>query len=272
MDRHTPAPRTSLVECASCGLQYFVPAIPGDEGFYEELMRSVPYQPQRWEFAAVESRLRPEESVVDLGCGDGAFIRRLRGRAGRVVGVDHNGEATARMAAEGLETYTGDPASFAALAAGSFDVACGFQILEHMRDVALLVGPMRDLLGPHGRIFISVPDRDRALRDDAAPFDCPPHHISRWAPDQLQRLAEEHDLELVDVTREPIDRSVAAVMALAPIEDRIGELPKLLRRPALSFLRRTLFSRRRHERLKSAGEFARRGLYGHTMLAEFAAR
>src|SRR5215204_6147200 len=75
--RHTPAPETALRECRECGLRYFTPSMAGDQEFYERLMASKGYVEDRWEFERVSEMLRPDDAVIDIGCGTGAFLLRI---------------------------------------------------------------------------------------------------------------------------------------------------------------------------------------------------
>lgn len=168
--RHTPAAAVTLLRCAECGLDYFFPAVPGDAGFYAELMNAVPYEENRWEFSVVSQLVDGSESLVDFGSGKGAFLRQLGARAGRAVGVDYNGEAIEAMTAAGLEAHGADFDSFAAEEGRAFDVACAFQLIEHLDDVEALMRPMIQCTKPGGRLFVSLPNRDRY---GASPADPP---------------------------------------------------------------------------------------------------
>src|SRR3954469_25471357 len=75
--RHTPAPSTALRRCQECGLQSFIPALPGDGDFYETLSKAAYYEDDRWEFGVVAQRLRGDEAVVDVGCGRGGFLGQI---------------------------------------------------------------------------------------------------------------------------------------------------------------------------------------------------
>src|SRR3989338_4108258 len=81
-------------ECRTCGLGYFTPALIGDAAFYEKLSRENAwyYEENKWEFTEAMSRLNAHphaQSVLEIGCGSGAFLKKVQQRY-RVTGVEIN--------------------------------------------------------------------------------------------------------------------------------------------------------------------------------------
>jgi SAM-dependent methyltransferase len=251
--RLQPAESTDVVRCSSCGLTYFVPAIPGDATFYEELARAMPYHDRRWEFGLVVRSLRPADQVVDLGCGDGAFVRAIASRVGRAVGVDHNSDAIDRLRADGLEAYAEPFGAFAERNVGAFDVACSFHTLEHLRAVDDLMRPAVACVRGGGRLFVSVPNANRLRVDDFEPLDHPPHHVSRWRSADLEALCDRYPLELIAIRFEEPGYHVARAWA----RERGGASARLALGPV------------RYLAMRSTHRLTGRGAYGHSMLAEF---
>ena len=65
-------------------------------------------------------------------------------------------------------------------------------------------GASRRAMPPSGgRLLLSVPNRERTWRDEGEPMDRPPHHVTRWGPEQLTRLAERTGLAVQEVRFEP---------------------------------------------------------------------
>jgi SAM-dependent methyltransferase len=269
VESHTPRATTSLVECASCELQYFSPSVPGSADFYEQLTRSAYYEDERWEFGVVAGLVAPGQDVVDVGCGRGAFLELAAGHARRAVGVDHNPSAVDHLRSLGIEAHALDFADFAASEREAFDVVCGFQILEHLPSVDALIEPALECLRPGGRIFVSVPHRERYVRSELEPFDCPPHHISRWHPDQFARLAERHGLVLETVRYEQPDLDTVRLAHRRRFEERWA--PRIGARAAGTGARalgRLRVGERRHRRAVARSRYSTDGLYAHTVLAE----
>jgi SAM-dependent methyltransferase len=269
VERHTPAPATELRECSSCGLRYFAPSRPGDADFYAAIGASGYYEPDRWEFGVVRASVAASDDVLDIGCGQGDFLRSIKDRPGRTVGVDHNPLAIERLQSLGIEGYAADLAQLANVESESFDVVCAFQILEHVPSADTLVRSALALLRPGGRLLISVPNRDRYMREGLEPLDHPPHHLSRWSERQFTALARRYGLELTGVSFEEPDFAAAEIYWFEGMRRRVGRLlgaraGMLAARAA----RRYWISPARYEHAAAARHFTSRGICGHTLLAE----
>ena len=256
--------------CTSCGLQFFNPEFAGNTVFYRQLMASVPYEPSRWEFGQVARELKASDSVVDFGCGEGAYLRMMQPLVCRAIGVDHNRDAIERLRQAGVEAEVASFSRFAAEHPGDFDVACAFQTLEHLADIDEFMRAIIRCVRPGGRIFLSVPNRGRFVRDNNEPLDCPPHHVSRWAGAQLLFLADRFGLDLVKVRFEQPDLSHIKLLHEQRIERWIG---RLLGRPVPHLVSRAyvklMVGPVRYTSLARYSLYSSRGIYGHTMLAQF---
>jgi SAM-dependent methyltransferase len=243
---HTAGAAATLRLCDSCGLEFFTPKVPGGAAFYDELMATVDYVPTRWAFDAVLRRLDRIESLIDIGCGSGFFLRRVQ--AARRVGVDPNPAVRSVLTAHGIEVQE-QLSVLARREPASFDVACAFEVLEHLDDIETVIEPMREALKPEGRLFVSVPNAERAKALGVEPLDLPPHHISRWRASHAGVIARRFDLELVRIDREPRLWARAAGTA-----------------PPLSSAVATLAGERM---VRMAGAMLRPGEVGHSLLFEF---
>jgi SAM-dependent methyltransferase len=261
-----PSPTATLVRCTSCGLERFEPLLPGGPGFYAELMAAIPYAEERWDLSMTRRAIGPGDDVVDLGCGEGRFLAALGERSGRTVGVDHHEPAIRKIVSRGGEGYACSFEEFARREVAAFDVATSFHTLEHLADPLSVVRSAARCLRPGGRMFISTPNRQRAWREEGEPLDRPPHHVTRWAPDQLVRLADGIDLSVVEVHLEPLDVSVVRAARarswraqLPGGGGRVGDL-------AMRVLARMLIRPGAHMRAVARGTYA--SLHGHSMLVE----
>jgi SAM-dependent methyltransferase len=163
----------------------------------------------------------------------------------------------------GIEGFSDSFADFAEAHHAAFDVVCSFQVAEHLARVRQLLEPMLRAVRPGGRMFIAVPNELRSGRQPLEPFDWPPHHLSRWRPDHFRTLAESFGMELLAVDFEPPTYPLVGDIVRRPVEDRVGN------RVVPALWRRIVVGPRRYRWAVRHGLFQRRGIYGHTMLAEF---
>jgi 2-polyprenyl-3-methyl-5-hydroxy-6-metoxy-1,4-benzoquinol methylase len=100
------------------------------------------------------------QSVCDLGCGNGAFGRRLAGLGHEVVGVDsstsgiHNALAAVSGAKFLLRSiYDEIPGEMR----GRFDVVVSMEVVEHLLLPRELIRRARELLRVGGRLILTTP-------------------------------------------------------------------------------------------------------------------
>ncbi len=265
-----PTDTTQLVRCRTCGLEWFDPLVPGGSEFYRELMSAMPYNPGRWEFDVAAGRISPDQAVVDLGCGEGAFLRLLGKRPGRRVGIDINGPAIDHLVSTGIEAYVADFTGLRPNELGEFDVITAFHLLEHVYDPLAVVLAGKSCLRPDGRMLLSVPNRDRSHRSGREPLDCPPHHVTRWSVAQLHELAERAGLRVRHIDFEPPDLSVARELVRNEADPLLRWLPLGARRQARRAWGRLAMSPRGYVRRTREAGFAKRGIFGHAVLVELA--
>lgn len=203
--RNTPAASTSLVECRSCGLEYFIPVAPGDATFYEALDEGAAYyHEKRWDMEVVAEAIPTGATVLDVGCGRGAFLDMVRHRTQRAVGVDQNRDAVATLQRQGREAIVGDIFEVAATEPHAFDVVTALHVVEHLPHVGRFIDAAVTCLRPAGSLVVVVPNREHYALNDFEPLDCPPHHVSRWAQRQFEEIAGRHELDLCGIRLEPL--------------------------------------------------------------------
>lgn len=97
--------------------------------------------------------------ILDIGCGVGAFVRRLREFSPQVYGFDIDRESVTTAAAEGLPNLALAVGEFLPYPDGSFDVIFLHEVLEHVDDDVATLKEARRVLAPGGRVVIFVPNR-----------------------------------------------------------------------------------------------------------------
>jgi 2-polyprenyl-6-hydroxyphenyl methylase/3-demethylubiquinone-9 3-methyltransferase len=106
---------------------------------------------------------RPGERVLDLGCGAGRFLAALAQAGAEPVGVELAEAALerARANAPGAELRLLEPDGSLPLDHRSIDLVWCSEVLEHVADAGALLGEVRRVLRPGGRLLATVPYHGR---------------------------------------------------------------------------------------------------------------
>ena len=157
---------------------------------------------------SVAAELGPESRWLDIGCGNGAFLRKIRDLIGsEVFGVDISPAAVEAARKAEIDVFLGtlDDAPFPT---GHFDVISGWWYLEHVANPTEVVGRIATLLKDGGLCILAVPNfaslNARAFRTRWYHLDAP-RHLTLWSPRTMRRLYERSGL---DVQRVRYDKSV----------------------------------------------------------------
>ncbi len=99
-----------------------------------------------------------ERRILDVGCGVGAFVRRLREFSQDVYGMDIDEERVRQGAAQlpNLALALGEYLPFAD---DTFDVVLLHEVLEHVTDDLATLREVRRVLRPDGKAVIFCPNR-----------------------------------------------------------------------------------------------------------------
>lgn len=195
----TPPTPLRLQERIGCwrsptGLIFFHPMIAGDAAFYTtmygqlnvaaEFERSAAKRP---EFIEAARHVAPGAKVLEIGAGTGSFAQHLAAGV-QYTGLDpHSGDYAsaheAPITTESLETHS-------ASHAGYYDVACAFQVIEHVPDPLATARDMLRCLRPGGLLILVAPLWPSPMtRIPNFPINIPPHHLTCWNPNSMRALA-----------------------------------------------------------------------------------
>jgi len=158
-----------VVRCRACGMFYTRPQIapdalgayyPADYAAHQE-SRAVEHGGRRgsdpWDCPSDLG----EKRLLDVGCGSGHYLLRMKRQGWRVCGVEPDGAAVAAARRQELSVVQGvipgvslpDPA---------FDLITLLGVIAMIPDPLETLQSLRALLAPQGRLIISTPNADSA--------------------------------------------------------------------------------------------------------------
>lgn len=135
----------------------------------------------------------PAGKLLDVGCGAGRFLNRMRKRGWDVEGVDFDPQAARKVSERyAIKTHVGDLVA-CALPAESFDVITMSQAVEHLFDPRANLKECLRILKPGGLLVMTTPN---VASRGAAMFGAfwrgwePPRHLHLFSVASLRQLTE----------------------------------------------------------------------------------
>jgi 2-polyprenyl-3-methyl-5-hydroxy-6-metoxy-1,4-benzoquinol methylase len=172
--------------------------------------------------------------LLDVGCGAGEFLARMRQIGWESQGVEPDPNA-ARHARDrfGLNVFCGTLAE-AGIPDESFDAVTMSHVIEHVADPIGLMAECRRILKPGGRLVAVTPNTEslgrRIFGGAWYPWETP-RHLMIFAPEHLQLTATRAGLTIEQLKTS--SRAARGMWHLSRIIKRSGSLPAD-RPPALS--------------------------------------
>jgi 2-polyprenyl-3-methyl-5-hydroxy-6-metoxy-1,4-benzoquinol methylase len=153
-------------------------------------------------------------SLLEVGCGNGAFLARMRSRGWQVQGVEVDPTA-AKIAEEtfGVHVYVGtlEKANYPN---ASFDALTMNHVIEHVSDpIGLLKGCHR-VLKPEGKLIMVTPNINgigfRRFRQNWRGLE-PPRHLHLFSQSSLENIARQASFNVVETWTTPANTEVMAL-------------------------------------------------------------
>jgi SAM-dependent methyltransferase len=208
--------------CAACDLRFYVPEFVGDEKFYESLQRfDWYYMSEKAEYEFAAQYITPEDRVLELGVGRGAFAAKIKAQS--YVGLELS-EAAANLARErGVVVHKCSIEEHAVDHPDAYDVVCSFQVLEHISDPKSFIESSLRCLRKGGKMIHSVPWEDGFIGTQTNNvLNMPPHHATRWTDKALRNLAVLFNLEVVAFGYEMLSDLHVRAYSTALIENSLN--------------------------------------------------
>jgi len=199
---------------------FWPPTLAGTGRFYAKLMANPHYYlGDKWEYGAAVDALPPRQRVLEVGCGKGDFLTKLRSAGHEGIGLEINDEAIRLGAASGHDIRRGTIEEFAAGCDKPFDVVCAFQVLEHVTEPMSFLSACLVCLRDGGLAIFAVPNGEGVFSSLDVALDMPPHHMLRWNTAAFQYLTKVFPIVLEDVRFEPMSRLHLGMLATVCFND-----------------------------------------------------
>lgn len=149
----------------------------------------------------VRTTQRDTGSILDIGCGTGAFLKTMRQAGWQITGIEPDEKARknalemngiAALPGEAMDQFGND----------SFDAITLWHVLEHVHDLHGYLENIKRLIKPDGKIFIAVPNYTaydaRYYQSHWAAWDVP-RHLYHFSPESMRKLVRLHNLEVKEI-------------------------------------------------------------------------
>jgi SAM-dependent methyltransferase len=191
--------------------------------------------------AGVESEARylracPRGRLLDVGCGGGKWLTKMRDLGWEVRGVDFDAEAVKAAARRGLRV---DHGSLEAVGypGGSFDAITLNHVIEHLPDPVSTLEECRRLLKPGGHLVVVTPNSASLghwLFKGAWRGLEPPRHLRLFCPSSMRVALKRAGFSHFEVRTVNSDDVLMRSLALwAGLAEPGGRLPMRLRAASL---------------------------------------
>lgn len=132
-------------------------------------------------------------ALLDVGCGNGAFLLRAKEMGWNVSGLDPDPKAVAACKSQGLDVIEGTLANCPRAYDGRFDVLSLSHSIEHVPDPGAALAAAALMLREGGTLWMALPNPhgfgSRYFRGDWRELH-PPYHLCIPSQSQLSRLLD----------------------------------------------------------------------------------
>lgn len=193
------------MRCANCDLIFYNPSRPGDHKFYELLTSIIDsyYEEERWEFdTAIDMILEYKpKSLLELGCGSGSFLDKIKSCVEHTEGIEINQNAIDSCQKKNLNVSSKKINEINR----KYEIIVLFEVLEHLDNIHEILSNIVERLEDNGFLLIAVPNPEGYLKDcGIVLLDLPPHHSLSISAKVFDYIGKTYNLEKIHYSIEPI--------------------------------------------------------------------
>lgn len=211
---HRRARHYMLLRCGSCSFVWLTnPPTPATMSehygkHYDAFIGAAgDSSPRRWQKRRKTLlKYKTNGSLLDVGCGSGAFLETLKGASWELYGIEMSiGPALKAQARSGAQVFVGDVLD-APFEPNTCDVVTCLDVLEHLFNPREVLSRISEWLKPGGIVYVLVPNIESG---EASIFKSYwyglelPRHLSHFSLKSLRYLATSVGLEEVSLIAHP---------------------------------------------------------------------
>lgn len=140
-------------------------------------------------------------SILDVGCGTGAFLNEMKIAGWEITGLEPDNLAR-KNAAELFGIEPRPSQELFELPAKKFNAITMWHVLEHVHQLHEYLTQLKTLLADNGRLLIAVPNHtshDAAhYQEYWAAYDTP-RHLYHFSPACVKQLMQQHGFEVIQI-------------------------------------------------------------------------
>ncbi len=172
----------------------------------------------------------PNGKLLDIGCGNGEYLLRMKSIGWQCTGVEFNDQAASICRKHNLDVFQGDLAT-ANFDDASFDFVTAHHLIEHVPDPHALMKQIARITRPGGFVLIRTPNSESLGRKFFGRYwfaNEVPRHLLLYSEHNLKLLAGKYGLQCSRTLR-----PVKPKLVLRSLEYKLGNPGKPLEKVAL---------------------------------------
>lgn len=189
--------------------------------------------------------------LLEIGCGDGEFLDRMKGFGWRVEGVDFDVKAACAAKEKfGIEVKVGRLEDMH-YPEGSFDAVTLRHVIEHVFDPIATMREVCRILKPGGTVVVLTPNADSlGLRTFGTNWRGlePPRHVQLFTPRTLNSVARKAGLETIRAYSTAVHAWVILSASMLLAENKSSS------KPSVGMILRALAMHYREARLNAGAQ------------------
>jgi SAM-dependent methyltransferase len=251
--------RFPLFLCSNCELLFLDPALPVERfsefypsgywwqaedsfSFFEKIYRETIVKLDQLRFVSSIFPRYEEVRLLDVGCGNGLFVKLAREKGFDAWGLESSPEAVGIAQKDGIDTLRCGSIDDLIREKKRFNLITLFHCLEHLRDPLQYLRKISLLLNPPGDLVIQVPNRAslqaKILGSDWNGLDCP-RHVCNFNSRSLEFLFDQAGLQILRRKHFSLRDNAASLVSssfpgLDPMRNKVISLKRSGRRNSLA--------------------------------------